>query len=323
MRIASDYDFGGGTRAAGTYVVAYTRDGSYMWDREFPIVQDIEAAPDGIIVGGFFGPSFDFGGGVRSAPGSSVFVARYGLDGTYVWDHAMTSDTFVRVADVSYRDGVIGLAGKFAGATTFAEGEMRVGAGTGDTWALTLRDATPPSILSLFVSTGTADDEALAIAAEADRTYVCGRYATAGQVDFGAGPAPSDGTAYRAFVLELDAAGAHLAERTWGDPAGGNATCAALAREESGHLLVAGNFTGTVDFGGGSRSGGGIFLARYGEGLSHRSDSVIPAGELRAAEVGPADSTVLVGSVSGTVDLGSGPRTSAGSVDGFIVRLAR
>lgn len=322
-RIGSEFDFGGGTRSTGTYVVAFDRSGTYLWDREFPVVQDIEAAPDGILVAGLFNTEFDFGGGGRTVSAPSTFVARYTLDGTHAWDHVVTSDGYARVADLHYRDGIIGIAGKYSGPTRFGGDLERTGAANGDSYALTLRDGTTPTIQSLFVSTGTADDEPYAIVVDADRIYLCGHYSPLGVVDFGAGAAPSEGMGFRAFLVELDAAGTHLAERTWGDPAGASSRCATLARDSSGNILVVGNFSGTVDFGGGSRSSGGLFYARYGERLSHRSDGVIPGGEVRSAEIGPADSTVIVGSMSGTVDFGSGPRTSAGGVDGFIVRFAR
>ena len=90
---------------------------------------------------------------------------------------------------------------------------------------------------------------------------------------------------------------------------------------------MAGTMYGTTDLGGGPRtvSRSSAFFARYDPDLSHRSDGVITGeGDVQAygADIGPADSTVIAGTLNGTVDLGSEPRSSAGESDGFILRFA-
>ena len=106
-------------------------------------------------------------------------------------------------------------------------------------------------------------------------------------------------------------------------------TVRAVAGAANGDLVVAGYFSGTVNFGGGnltSAGGNDIFVAQYS------SDTGAPvwvrryggtSNDFAAGLAADANgNVVLSGGFSGSVDFGGGPLTSAGGYDVFAMRLS-
>src|SRR5439155_2148740 len=109
----------------------------------------------------------------------------------------------------------------------------------------------------------------------------------------------------------------------------GNDCGAAVAVEKStGNLIVAGYFSGSVDFGGGSLNSAGsedIFLAKYSSSGAHIWSKRFGAtGRDRATSVvvDKNNDIVVAGYFSGTVDFGGGPLTSAGLLDIFVAKYS-
>jgi hypothetical protein len=85
-----------------------------------------------------------------------------------------------------------------------------------------------------------------------------------GTVDFGGGPLPSAGR-LDGFVLELDSWGNYRGARAFGDKASQSAM--SVMADYEGHVLVAGSFEGSLDFGRGtlvSAGGEDVFFAKLG-----------------------------------------------------------
>lgn len=173
-----------------------------------------------------------------------------------------------------------------------------------------------------------SDDLGRAIAIDASGAMIVTGY-VGGQAkgaDFGGGPLTAGG-GRDLFVVKLDASGAHVWSKGFGDAA--DQEGAAVAVDASGAALVTGFFGGVLDFGGGSSltskdtrdafvvklaaDGSVVWAKAYGDATGPQQGAGIAAA--------PNGDVLVAGSFSGSIDLGSGPLTSAGGADIFVARL--
>jgi len=148
-----------------------------------------------------------------------------------------------------------------------------------------------------------------------------------GTVDFGGGPLSTPTTASDMFVAKYSASGAPVwAKRLGGTNSEGGT---AVAVDSLGDIAVTGGFQGTVDFGGGALTSAGsndIVVGKYTGGGSYlwakRFGGTGDDSSLAVAVDDFDGSVVVTGYFPGTVDFGSGPLTSAGSNDIFLLKLA-
>ncbi|UCF04204.1 MAG: hypothetical protein JSV33_09645 [bacterium] len=144
-----------------------------------------------------------------------------------------------------------------------------------------------------------------------------------GRVDFGGGSLGSAGN-NDIFLAQFDADGNHLWSKRFGDSS--PQSCNSVACNESGNIVIAGQFNGTVDFGGGpltSAGGGENFLAKFDVNGNHLWSTRF-AGDRQLDNPNVAFSgsgnVMVTGSFEGTVDFGGGPLTSVGNMDIFLVQ---
>jgi len=172
----------------------------------------------------------------------------------------------------------------------------------------------------------TSHDVGYGIAADGSGNVLVSGYIQ-GTVDFGGGPLTSAGS-YDIFVVKLSGAnGAHLWSKRFGDTdydLGYD-----VAADTSGNVLLAGNFSGTVDFGGGPLTSAGsrdIFVAKFsGADGSHLWSKRLGAADYDVPYAVAADGSgnvIVTGSFYDTVDFGGGPLTSAGSYDIFVAKFS-
>jgi hypothetical protein len=172
----------------------------------------------------------------------------------------------------------------------------------------------------------TSHDVGYGIAADASGNVLVSGYIQ-GTVDFGGGPLTSAG-GYDIFVVKLSGAnGAHLWSQRFGDT--DHDLGYDVAADRSGNALLAGNFSGTVDFGGGPLTSAGsrdIFVAKFsGADGSHLWSQRFGATDYDVPYAVTADGSgnvIVTGSFYGTVDFGGGPLTSAGSYDIFVAKFS-
>ena len=105
---------------------------------------------------------------------------------------------------------------------------------------------------------------------------------------------------------------------------------AGIAAGDSGTLVIAGSYRGTLNFGGVAitsvQSSGDIFLAKLdadGSVLWHRSFGDRSEQSASSITLAPGGDILLTGSNNGSVDFGGGLIRSNGSNDAFLVRLRR
>jgi FlgD Ig-like domain len=142
-----------------------------------------------------------------------------------------------------------------------------------------------------------------------------------GTQDFGGGPLTSAGFT-DVVVAKYDANGNHLWSKRFGDE--NDQVGEGVAVDASGNIVIAGWFTGTVDFGGGPLTSAGydidIFVAKFDADGNHlwskRFDCSIYGVEVFATvAVDGSDNVVMAEPFVGTVDFGGGPLTSTGIFD--------
>ena len=184
--------------------------------------------------------------------------------------------------------------------------------------------AAPPTVLAYVWSqsfSSTSQDQGWSVAVDgAGNVLVTGNFT--GTVDFGGGPLTAVGT--QSFLVKFDAAGNHLWSQTFGRGSG-----LSVAVDGAGNVLVTGNFTGTVDFGGGplvSAGGSDIFVAKFDSNGVHLWSQRFGApggnGDFGfGVAVDPSGNVVVTGLFENTVDFGGGPLVSAGGSDIFLAKF--
>jgi hypothetical protein len=138
-----------------------------------------------------------------------------------------------------------------------------------------------------------------------------------GAVDFGGGPLISAG-ASDISIAKFSATGAHQWSKRFGDAS--NQYGNVVAADKGGNVVLTGSADGTVDFGGGPLTGGGgqeTFIARFDAAGNHAwSRRFAGFGRVGAAFGG--SNLLVVGSFSGSVDLGGGALVTAGASDIYL-----
>jgi hypothetical protein len=155
---------------------------------------------------------------------------------------------------------------------------------------------------------GALEDQGLAIAVDPwGNVIVTGRFD--GTVDFGGGPLVTRGLR-DVFLAKYDANGVHQ----WSHRFGGFRVDQglAVAVDDSGNVVVAGEFREVADFGGGDLVSAGfedIFLAKYDKDGVHQWSQRFGGPEFggpRGIAVDAAGNVIMTGTFNDTVDFGGG-----------------
>jgi hypothetical protein len=200
-------------------------------------------------------------------------------------------------------------------------GGPRKAAGAGDLLVVKLDGEGGHLWSRMFGSKDPDRAERVVVDADGD-VFLTGTFTTT--IDFGGGELTSAGMR-DAFVAALDGAtGAHLYSRRIGGA--GDDYGFGIDVADEGALIVAGRFQDTIAVGGSLVSAGGtdIYLARLdAAGLPEWSRSFGGAGddEIHDLRVQAGGEIVLLGAMSGTLDLGGEPLVSAGLRDVFVATL--
>ncbi|RKH68022.1 hypothetical protein, partial [Corallococcus aberystwythensis] len=248
-------DFGGGPRTTGpvsAFLVKYTREGTWLWDRVFasPATAFLGGVAtdeqDHLYIAGSFDEATDFGGGPLppSAPGvETAVVARFSPTGQHVWSRTLEDATaLTRFSDIAVHGNRVVPVGRFRGRFDFG-GRTFIAPAVGSAGmvlAMT-RDGEDRwgRKLGGVVFQVRSDHE--------DHLTVLG-FAMPGD-DVGSGPLPPESALY-AFVNKYDRVeGARDWVRTF--PAE-TTTFGGLSVSREGEVAVTGGFRAPVDFGTGT-----------------------------------------------------------------------
>jgi len=325
-------DFGGGPRGGlGLYsllLAKYDSTGAQAWSLSFDapsgaLCDDVAVDQnDNVIYVGTFTGSIDFGGGpLISAGANDAFVAKFSKNGTYLWSkrfgglkpdflHGAASDAF----------GNILLIGSTHGSIDFGGGPLTT-AGIGDI-VLAKLDSNGNHLWSKRF--GAADwDSGLDLCTDSFGNVLATGYFVQ-TVNFGGGDLVGANVA-DVFLLKLDPNGAHL----WSKAIGSTGWDAGykVATDASDNVLVTGEFSDSVDFGGGPLVSVGVadlFVAKYNAAGAHLWSKRFgtPANDLgRGIAADTLGNVYLTGYVSGAVDFGGGLLSGGTMQDVFAVKF--
>ena len=319
-------DFGGGPRSrpgendASALVALSVADGEYLWDVALPPggPYDVSATADGVVVV-VSGGAFDYGTGELAM---GTHLVRYSSTGDVVWAQLITTGDFsARAVDV--RAGVVLVGGFVGDPVDLGGGELPAG-NVVDMGLARYRTVDGTHLWSAsYPSSGRTILRGVTVAATGD-FCAGGRFSgdltLTPEITRSAeeGEAGVDG-----YVVCFDDLGEYLWDRVI--PGTSSEDVNGLASDSTGDVFAVGQFSGTVNLGGGVVSTAASttgFTARYTSAGLHRSDSIFAGDESNATAVavGFADSTVVIGAFAGMVDLAGTSRSGGGA---FVLRLAR
>ncbi|MFC1572070.1 hypothetical protein ACFL6M_00570 [Candidatus Eisenbacteria bacterium] len=268
-------DFGGGplTSAGGfdVFLVQFTRGtGTHMWSNRFgdastQIGVGIAKHDLGFVaITGQAAGTIDFGGGpLTSAGGSDVFVAEFDTFNHHLWSDLYGDATDLQegieiAIDPHYRDIVV--TGRFFGTLNFGGGPL-VSMGDFDTFLVKFDDTGSHLWSRRYGGTqGTLPGgmHVRPFGAVALTGYFEGSAQFGGNVLTSAGGRD-------AYVALYDAEGFHTLSQRYGDAA--NQAGEDIVFDDSGEIIVTGDFRGSIDFGDGPLTSAGVydvFLTKLG-----------------------------------------------------------
>lgn len=314
-----------------SYVAKFSASGRPLWSKQFISSGDGYSVITGgglavdhrgdVYITGAFGGKVDFGGGLlESSWAASHFAVKLAADGKHVWSKNFADNTFATPgAAVAIDDhGDLLLSGSFRSTINFSSaGGVLVSAGGADIYIAKLNGDGTHLWSKRFG--GPQDDYGYAVATDpAGDLLFTGT--VNGPVDFGGAP-----LATGSFVTKLARDGAHL----WSKRFGGAPDIAySVATSPRGDVVLGGEMTGSVDFGGGPLTPTGkndIFLASLAaDGTQQWAKHF--GGDLRFDDNGgvrvavASSGEILMGGVfAANIDLGGGAMAPDG-INGFVAK---
>jgi hypothetical protein len=221
-------------------------------------------ASGNVIVAGAFQGTLDFGGGGKlvSNGGFDIFVVKLSSSGTPLWSVGYGSVGDETSPDVGVDgSGNVFIASAFGGTVSLGGGPLK--SAGGNDFLLAKLDPSGKHVWSARF--GDAKDQVVHAGPRitvdtAGNVAMSGGFA--GTIDLGGGPLASAGED-DVFVAKFDPAGKHVWSRRFGDVKNQGSHGIAVSGPEN--VVIAGNFAGTLGFGGTplvSPSGDGIFVAK-------------------------------------------------------------
>jgi hypothetical protein len=280
-----------------------------------------------VIVSGTFNGSIDIAGDYLSAVnGQDAFIMALGAaDGQELWGAAMSGLGNNNPTALSVdRGGNIVLAGTFNQDISLG-GELFTSAGLDDIFVAKLLPA--GDLIWARHYGDVADDFVADVATDSDGNVVLTGYLRGGVVDFGGGPLDAVGIDPNddAFIVALAPDGAHRWSKRLGDDQfqrGGG-----VAFDADDNALAIGYFSGSIDFGGESRTSSGQYDAYavkfdpLGVPIWSRRYGVMSNQYGHRIGADPAGRVFLTGDFEGVVEFGGQQLDSAGGRDIYFARL--
>ncbi len=331
-------DFGGGPiEAAGmsqdVFVVKYDTDGNHLWSKRFGDGSDqtgravaVSRSGDVVIVGNF-GGSMDIAGQfLQASDGADAFVAVLDAGGNERWAASFEGAgvDIPRGLAVDAAGNIV-VAGDFEGDINL-QGEPFTSAGATDVFVVKLLPSGELVWARRFGS--VEDDEVDDVATNSDGDIaLTGVLRGASSIDFGGGPLDPVGVDPNddAYAVVLAPDGAHRWSKRLGDAQFQRG--AGVAYDSNDDLLLVGHFSGTIDFGGESRTSSGSFdayvakLDRDGAPIWSRAFGVTSNVFSVGVACDPARNVSVTGDFDGVVEFGGSQLDSAGLNDVFFAQL--
>ncbi len=280
----------------------------------------VDPLGDVVVIGEYAG-SLDFGGGPLPTPDlyGNMCIAKFSPAGTHLWSKAIGGFDVQSARAVAIdADGTIVIAGEFPDEVNI-DGTIHSATGTMDIFVARL-GADGHRIWSK--SFGNASNASAVTGCGLDalgNVYLSG---SGGGNDYGGGAMPTSADIH---LVKFDADGNHLWSYGYSNTALDGLTPLSMGVDPAGHVVITGDFKGTIDFGGPSLTSVGdhdICLARFDtNGTVMWSEGFGDAGNHPPQKVcvdGAGNSYLAVSLAYATVDFGGGPLTSTGLDDIYL-----
>jgi hypothetical protein len=312
------------------FLVKLDAAGNHVWSKKFGDINS--QVPHGVAVGatgnialvGDFQTTMVFDAVSITSTGAgdtNAFVAVFDSSGTALWAKGFGDGAAQSAHAVAFdATGNVLLTGDTTGAIDFGQGAQPL-AGTQNAWAAKL-SAAGAVIWGKLYGTSKATGEGIGADA-AGNVFLAGDHESA--IDFGKGPLDSGSGGPNVYVAKLDPTGKELWSHTYGDSNSQHAK--GLSVDGKGHAVVAGTFSGAIDFGKGKLlNGGGVdgFVAKLdtlGCGIWQKGFGDIAFQSASGVATDAAGNVLITGSVAGAVDLGGGVLNASGQ-DVLIAQFA-
>ncbi|MEQ9323974.1 MAG: hypothetical protein RIF41_32715 [Polyangiaceae bacterium] len=333
-------DFGGGPLdAAGNdtdlFVAKYDTNGDHLWSRRFGDSSRqsglaIAVGSGGeIVVAGSFAGAIDLGSEfLQSTDGSDIFVLVLEPDGSPRYGRSHVGlGTDVPTAVAVDPAGNIVLGGYFDGDVAFG-GDLLFAVGEDDIFLAKFLPSGDHVWSYAFGELG--NDRVAAVSVDSGGNVAKTGTLSGGPVDFGGGPLDPGGgidLSDDVFVDVVAPDGAHRWSRRFGDAQAQRGHGVAFASNDD--VLIVGEFGGTIDFGGDSRTSTGgtdAYLARLdgnGDPVYSNGFGVTGNQSARCVAVGPSAEIFVAGVFNGAVTFGGAELQAEGEGpnDVFVARL--
>jgi hypothetical protein len=325
-------DFGGGPLVAiggfDAFIAKFDVVGGHLWSKRFGdgglqqiFSVDTDAAGN-IAVLGIFQGSIDLGGGALVSAGDwDVFLAKFDAGGAHLWSKRFGAGSIddARGVNVDGSGNVI-VAGFSQGGIDFGGGALASG-GSHDAFVAKF-DAAGSHLWSDMWG-GAGEQQAFSVASDAaGNLFVGGQFNAS--LDLGGGAMVTAG-GLDAFIAKFDGSGVFQWNQRFGD--GAEQKMMFVGVDASGDVTAAGNFGGTIDFGGGPIASVGsidVFAAQFNSAGSHQwsggyGSAVVE--EMWGLAVHSTGNVILAGYSQGGIDFGGGALPNAGGEDMFMARI--
>ncbi|MBZ5712961.1 Hint domain-containing protein [Nannocystis pusilla] len=306
---------------ADAFIARFDAAGSLTALRRFGDAGDervaaVAVGPTGtMLLAGDFTGSIDLGNGaIASAGAEDLFLVRLDSAGVPQW-----RATFGGPLADTLLDATVDPSGN-ASLVGFSQDAIDLGGGP----LAPMEDA--PAFVAQLASNGSHRWSART--APREQPHAIAASATGEVLITGRAFAGDDASEFQLFVTRHGSDGAVLSAVKAEPAATGVSQGAAIAFDSKGGAVVTGEFSGTVDLGGGPLASAGdsldVFVARFDPTGVHTASvqygDAAAQGGLDLA-LGPDDHVLLTGHLRGSIDLGTGVLTQAGDDDVFVAEV--
>jgi hypothetical protein len=319
-------NFGGGTLTANgsgdVFVAKFDPAGNHLWSRRFGDGMHqggdhiaCDSIGDVFITGASNG-TINFGGSdLVSAGDTDVFITKFDSAGNHLWSKRFGNSVTQRGVGVAVdAQGDVALTGTSSGGTINFGGSNLSGT---DNVFLVKFDGLGNHLWSKMFGDGLTQYGARPAVDSNDNVVITG--GMNGTANFGGGALSSSGSE-DVYVAKFDPSGNHLWSKLFGDASYQRAHGVAIDLADD--IILTGGFAGNLDFGGGPLLPGYLYLAKLDDAGTFLGARSFGNAYSRAVATDANGNILLTGELTGSVDLGGGTLTSAGSFDIFLAKFA-
>ncbi len=311
-------DFGGGVlTSAGEndiFIAKFDGQGNHIWSKRFGdsyneygtgISTDVSG---NVFITGHFQGSVDFGGGVlTSASSADIFIVKFDPNGNHIFskrfDDSSSENAYAFGITTDSSDNIL-ITGYFTSSIDFGGGVLNA---IGYRMFVVKFDSSGNHIFSKSFGSSSSLAESISIDL-ADNILIGGSFKNS--IDFGGGVLTSAG-GKDIFIAKFDSSGNHIFSKRFGDCCN-DQQIKSITADSSNNILIGGFFLGSIDFGGGaltSTGGSDIYIAKFdkqGNYLFSKRFGDRYSQMTNIVTVDANDNILISGSISGTVNFGTG-----------------